>query len=1107
MDVNQAFAILGIEKVKDENIIKNAYRTNLPKYNPEDDAEGFKMLREAFEVAKDYAKESDEKTEDSNENSKTIDEFDPVKKWMEEVSAIYDDILKRRDINCYTELFEREIVDDLDYSDRVRYEFLTYTLNHYRIPRHILQYISKRLGIENAKSDLYKEFPYEFINYISFSNDDQYYFNYDLFEIVGDNPQPEEFFNDLQNIAVSLNEKKDINKAKIELNTLKTRGLYHPDIEINEMMIMNESGDKTSAISLGKDIIKRYPNDDYTVFSCANILYEMGEKEEATKYITALFEKNPKVLAVKFAMVKIYYDNKEYKQAKELAQEVVEGKGYEQECYELLKKINEEYNDQLMKDYNETNDAHKLVDIAWGLFQNTKLDECVELLRKIESDVSEEYDFINLLGRCLYALKNYKEALPVLLKWNQMIIETKSDDPQKDRRVKRLGLSYELISLCYRYLGNREEAIKNNKLSIENENDLNQKLGYYNALYNIYYDMSAYDLAIDCCNEALNQAENYYLMIFLRQKAYAAMRDLVSVRNDYDLLVSIAPFLSGTYYYFISCAIDCDYYDLAADIIKVTKEREVFDADLHFLELKLKALSDETVDKNEIIKELQEYAEDLKKTEEDNRIVTLDVVYMQLYDLLDYNSDMNEFYIKSAIEIEQFNASYYWVYACYLLDQIEYDRAKDYDKAVDRAVDICQKYYDLSNNDSGGAVILGYAYIYKKEFERSIELFDEAKSRNNPSSKLYMGYVRAYKERYEANYKIEDVENFKVAAKEFIEKFPNYNYQWYDLIDDYISFKMFSEGLELSMKIINDNPEDLYSNMRAGICYEGLNDTKNANEKYQASYRIMKQKNMNSPWVLNTLASFYEKIKSYDLALTYAKECYEARNNYEGYFRRVIRLNSICHKESDNKNVIERARAHVDLKPASINVYNAYSDLLGGHDKMALLKLMRYKKSDDYSLGLYITIMMDYYRKFRIAHDELKDFLEIENTFNCYIGLTNMARCAFFCGQMDLAKIHTKMVFDMLGLSFEEIKNDYLRFGNEDMYEIMAELYLFSGETQKAEEILSITPKSVSYYVVCGFIAEVKGDIPKAIESYKKALELNPYDFRSLGALRALKKK
>ena len=56
MDLNMAFSVLGIEPAKDENLIRSAYHAALPANNPEENPDGFKLLRKAYEQAMAYIK-------------------------------------------------------------------------------------------------------------------------------------------------------------------------------------------------------------------------------------------------------------------------------------------------------------------------------------------------------------------------------------------------------------------------------------------------------------------------------------------------------------------------------------------------------------------------------------------------------------------------------------------------------------------------------------------------------------------------------------------------------------------------------------------------------------------------------------------------------------------------------------------------------------------------------------------------------------------------------------------------------------------------------------------------------------------------------------------
>jgi curved DNA-binding protein CbpA len=51
MDRKKVFDILNIAETRDMKVIKTAYRERLVQVNPEDDPEGFKALREAYEEA------------------------------------------------------------------------------------------------------------------------------------------------------------------------------------------------------------------------------------------------------------------------------------------------------------------------------------------------------------------------------------------------------------------------------------------------------------------------------------------------------------------------------------------------------------------------------------------------------------------------------------------------------------------------------------------------------------------------------------------------------------------------------------------------------------------------------------------------------------------------------------------------------------------------------------------------------------------------------------------------------------------------------------------------------------------------------------------------
>ena len=81
MERQLVFHVLGIDETKDEQEIKNAYRSLLKTANPEDDPEGFKRLREAYEEALRLAKQPEEEEEkEKTEIDLWVDQVDEVRR-------------------------------------------------------------------------------------------------------------------------------------------------------------------------------------------------------------------------------------------------------------------------------------------------------------------------------------------------------------------------------------------------------------------------------------------------------------------------------------------------------------------------------------------------------------------------------------------------------------------------------------------------------------------------------------------------------------------------------------------------------------------------------------------------------------------------------------------------------------------------------------------------------------------------------------------------------------------------------------------------------------------------------------------------------------------
>ncbi|MDE5892380.1 MAG: J domain-containing protein, partial [Acetatifactor sp.] len=91
MRTTEIFSILGIEETREEKAIKAAYREKLAVTNPEDNPEGFKRLRQAYEEALALLKapqEGEQEPEDTSESGQ----------WVAEASRLYSTLSGRQDL-------------------------------------------------------------------------------------------------------------------------------------------------------------------------------------------------------------------------------------------------------------------------------------------------------------------------------------------------------------------------------------------------------------------------------------------------------------------------------------------------------------------------------------------------------------------------------------------------------------------------------------------------------------------------------------------------------------------------------------------------------------------------------------------------------------------------------------------------------------------------------------------------------------------------------------------------------------------------------------------------------------------------------------------------
>ena len=360
--------ILGIEKTKDKESIRRAYHDKLHSVNPEDDQEGFKKLRRAYEEAMEYADREENDNPEKNSNNEVTENDGGKKKtevdlWIDRIDRIYTDAATRRDVNIWRDILNDPLCEDLDTEIEASEKLLVYIMSHSFMPQSVWKVIDDRFHYLDNIEQLKEHFPEDFLSYVRWQTVNPGFVDFELFD-GNTSCEVDKYISRLHELK-NAEEERNFKRIDEITDELEMSELKHPYLfvekaitkmlkagELPELLLQNDEGEKglseeektklkKEALEIMEDVDFEYSGNSYIHRVYGEVLLANRRVDNAKEVFDSLLDQDPQSYSALLCRAKCLIVLAEYESAKEQLEDILEERVQDVETLRLLDVVNE----------------------------------------------------------------------------------------------------------------------------------------------------------------------------------------------------------------------------------------------------------------------------------------------------------------------------------------------------------------------------------------------------------------------------------------------------------------------------------------------------------------------------------------------------------------------------------------------------------------------------------------------------------------------------------------------------------------------------------------------------------------------------------------------